>query len=124
MLMNLQEFTQTIRKGISCKCPKCGKGNLFSSCYSLSLNETCDHCGLNLHNNDSTDGPAVFLIFILGFLLGPLALLLDATFNIPLWGHAIVWSIIIVGLTLGSLEPLKSYIFTLQYKYRPNDWKD
>ncbi len=124
MLMNLQDFTQTIRKGISCKCPKCGIGALFSKALDLSLNDKCDHCGLNLQNNDSADGPAVFLIFILGALVVPLALWLDAVATIPLWVHAIIWLIVILGLTLLSLKPLKSYIFTLQYKYRPDDWKD
>ncbi|MEM6781386.1 MAG: DUF983 domain-containing protein, partial [Pseudomonadota bacterium] len=70
-----------------------------------------------------TAGPsAVFMIFILGFSVVPLALLVGMLSDIPLWLHAIIWTIVCLGLTLGSLKPLKSYIIHLQYKHRPGDW--
>lgn len=89
----------------------------------MTIREKCDHCGLDLAANDSADGPAVFLIFILGFLLVPIALLADALFDIPLAVHAIIWSVVALGLTLGSLRPLKAYIIALQYKHLPWDEK-
>ncbi|MCI5060899.1 MAG: DUF983 domain-containing protein [Alphaproteobacteria bacterium] len=118
----MKEFLQTLRQGASCRCPRCQKGKLFPSFFNLSLNETCSECGLDLAKNDSGDGPAVFLIFVLGFLLVPLALLLDVWLSPPLWFHALFWGTIAITMTLGTLKPLKSYIIFLQYKYRPNDW--
>ncbi len=108
---------------LACKCPQCHKGDLFKSRFDLSLKEKCDSCGLDLSKNDSADGPAVFLIFILGTALVPLALIIDWSFGWPLWLHTIVWGILALTLTLGSLRPLKSYIIALQFKHRPNDWK-
>lgn len=107
---------------MACKCPACGKGNLYPETFNLTLNEKCSACGLDLSKNDSADGPAVFLIFILGFLLVPMALIVDHMFSPPLFVHALLWSVIAIALTLGSLKPLKSYIITLQYKHRKSDW--
>lgn len=108
--------------GWRCKCPKCEQGDLFKEGLTLSLREKCSHCGLDLSKNDSADGPAVFLIFILGFALVPLALLLELIFPMPLWLHAIIWTAVALGITLGALKPLKAYIIALQYKHRPGDW--
>lgn len=111
-----------IKCGVSCKCPRCGVGDLYRSSLSLTLNDTCAECALNLEKNDSADGPAVFMMFILGFALVPLALWLDHIFMIPLVVHAILWTIVALGLTLGMLRPLKSYVIALQFKHRPGDW--
>lgn len=120
----MQEFLDTLKKGFACRCPKCGEGKLYPATFNLTLNENCEHCGLDLAQNDSADGPAVFLIFILSFALVPLALLVDSLFEVPLWGHAILWGVLCIGATLSILKPLKSYVILLQYKYRRSDWKE
>ena len=107
----------------ACKCPKCKKGDLYKQGFTIDLNDTCSECGLDFTKNDSADGPAVFLIFILGFLLVPIALVFDAYVSPPLWVHAVIWTIVTLGITVGSLKPLKSYIIALQYKHRPGDWE-
>jgi uncharacterized protein (DUF983 family) len=114
---------QLLKQALACKCPKCGQGELYKPGFlNLTLNETCASCGFALSKNDSADGPAVFLIFILGFLLVPIALFIDHTFTPPLWVHAILWSCVTLGLTLGLLKPLKSYVIALQFKHRASDW--
>lgn len=115
--------TNMIALGWHCRCPRCKTGALYKSRFSLELRESCESCGLDLQKNDSADGPAVFLIFILGFVLVPLALIIDAAFSWPLWLHTIIWGALTLGLTLGSLRPLKAYIIALQYKHRPGDWE-
>jgi len=114
---------EMIKLGLACKCPKCKKGHIFKEGLTLELREHCPACNLDLSKNDSADGPAVFLIFILGFAIVPLALIADAFFEIPLWLHAIIWTTLILILTVGSLRPLKAYIIALQYKHRPRDWE-
>ncbi len=111
-----------VRLALRCKCPRCKEGNLYKGRFDLSLNETCAVCGLKLADNDSADGPAVFLIFILGFLLVPLALLLDALVTPPLWVHGVLWTVVALVLTVGMLKPIKAYILALQFKHRPGDW--
>jgi uncharacterized protein (DUF983 family) len=77
---------------------------------------------LNLADNDSGDGPAVFLIFLLGFLLVPLAVCLEVLTSPPLWVHAVLFGVLALGLTLGLLKPLKSLVLLIQYRTRPETW--
>lgn len=107
---------------MKCRCPRCKSGHMFGSLYSMSLVDNCPECGLDLAKNDSGDGPAVFLIFILGFLLVPIAWVFELYVAPPLWVHAVLWGLVALGLTLGSLKPIKSYVIALQYKHRPGDW--
>ena len=105
--------------GMRCLCPRCGQGRLFSG--YLTVAERCDVCGLDFSQVDSGDGPAIFLIFILGFLVVPLALWVSMTVEWPLWLHTIVWSIVVLALTLGMLRPAKAYVIALQYRYRRSE---
>lgn len=116
--------TKTLRLGWRGLCPRCERGSIFKPGLSLDLVEKCPDCELDLSKNDSADGPAVFLIFILGFSLVPLALAFDAWFNIALWVHVVLWGVIGLGLIIASLKPIKSYVIALQYKYRPGDWEN
>lgn len=114
---------ELLKTGWACKCPKCQKGDLYKPGLTMDLRDQCDECGLDFTKNDSADGPAVFLIFILGFLLVPIALFVDAYYSWPVWLHAIIWGALAIVLTVGSLRPLKAYIIALQYKHRPSDWE-
>lgn len=114
----------SLRRSLACQCPRCGKGALFHSGFAnLTLRNSCDHCGLDLKKNDSADGPAVFLIFVLGAMLVPAALIVEAMFAPPLWVHSVLWGIVALGLTVGSLKPLKSLVIGIQYRHRPADWE-
>src|SRR5690349_11566155 len=99
-----------LQVGWRCKCPRCKEGNLYKPGFTVSLRDKCANCGLDLSKNDSADGPAVFLIFILGFALVPLALLTDSIVQLPLPVHVLIWGTLALGLTLGMLRPLKAYI--------------
>lgn len=121
--MSLVPDTTLLKQGLSCVCPRCHEGKLYESAYSLTLKKQCDHCGLDLEKNDTADGPAVFLIFILGSLLVPIALIIDAAYDWPLWLHALIWTLTTLIITLGTLRPIKAYIIALQYKHRPRDWE-
>jgi uncharacterized protein (DUF983 family) len=115
---------QVLKNALACKCPRCSKGDLFpQGLFNLTLLPPCASCGLNLAKNDSADGPAVFLIFFLGFALVPLALLFENAFAPPLWVHAVLWGGLALGITLGLLKPLKAYVIALQYRHRPGDWE-
>lgn len=106
------------------KCPRCGKGELFKRGFTLDVCDVCDSCGLALGRNDSADGPAVFLIFFLGFLLVPAALMLEAAFSPPPWVHALIWIPLAFGITLGLMRPIKAAVISLQFKHRASDWQE
>lgn len=104
-----------------CVCPRCGKGKLFKG--FLTVADVCEVCGLDLCKQDTGDGPAVFLIFILGFLVVPVALIVSMNVEWPLWLHTLVWGVLILGLALGMLRPAKAYMIALQYRYRRHDYE-
>ncbi len=108
-----------VSAGLACACPRCGRGKLFKG--YLDVAERCDSCGLDFTKVDSGDGPAVFLIFILGFLVVPVALWVSMNVEWPLWLHALVWGAVVLGLTLGMLRPAKALVIAQQYRYRRSE---
>lgn len=102
--------------GLACRCPRCGRGALFDG--FLHVREACPECGLDLKNEDSGDGPAVFIIFVLGAVVVPLALWLEAALEPPLWVHAVLWSIVVIGGTMALLRPFKAVMIALQFKHK------
>lgn len=108
-----------VSTGLACKCPRCGKGKLFEG--FLTVAKSCSVCGTDLEKADSGDGPAVFIIFILGALVVPLALLLEAQAEPPMWVHMTIWPVVILGGSLGLLRPLKGLMIALQFKHKASD---
>jgi uncharacterized protein (DUF983 family) len=95
-------------------CPACGKGRLFKG--FLNIADSCDACGLDLRFADAGDGPAVFVILIVGFLIVGAALLYEVNYEPPLWMHAIIWPPLLVVLSLGLLRLLKGGLVSLQWR--------
>ena len=60
----------------------------------LVLRDRCERCGLSYAFADSGDGPAVFAIFILGFLVLGCALLLEFRLDPPVWVHLVLWGLL------------------------------
>jgi uncharacterized protein (DUF983 family) len=114
---------ETLRQGLRCVCPQCNKGKLYQDGFSMELRAACEERGLNFSKSDAADGPAVFLIFILGALIVPIAIAFEFAFSPQLWLHALVWGSLVIGLTIGMLRPIKSYVIALQYKHRPDMFK-
>jgi uncharacterized protein (DUF983 family) len=108
--------------GLRCRCPRCGQGPLFAGL--LDVRERCAVCGLDLRAQDSGDGPAVFVILVLGFVVVALALTVEAKFEPPLWVHAVLWSVVIVVGALALLRPFKATLIALQYQHRRGTFDD
>lgn len=99
-----------------CKCPRCGRGALFRG--FLTVAERCSECGLELSKVDSGDGPAVFLIFILGFTVVPITLWLSLSFDLPSWAPVAIGAVMIVLIAAALLRPAKAFVVALQYRGR------
>ena len=105
-----------LRAGLTRKCPRCGDGKLFDG--YLSVAQRCPRCDLDFAGVDSADGPAVFVILILGLLVAGAALLVEVTFQPPYWLHMLLWLPSILFGALAMLRPFKSTLIALQFKYR------
>lgn len=107
--------------GLKCRCPRCGEGHLFRG--FLSLGSRCESCGLPYDFADAGDGPAVFIIFIVGFIVVGLALMVDVMFAPPLWVHLVLWIPATIGLALLLLRPFKATMIALQYHHDAREGK-
>jgi len=105
--------------GLTCKCPRCGRGKLFSG--FLSLRPHCDQCGLDYGFIDAGDGPAVFIILIAGFLVVGCALVVEVKYQPPFWVHAALWIPMILITTLLPLRPMKALLIALQYHHKASE---
>jgi uncharacterized protein (DUF983 family) len=102
--------------GLSCACPRCGKGKLFRG--FLTVRPRCEACGLDYAFADSGDGPAVFIMFFAGFVVVGAALVTEVVYQPPFWVHAVLWLPLILIVTLGPLRPMKGLMIALQYHHQ------
>lgn len=105
---------EPVRAGLSGSCPRCGEGRLFKG--FLTVGERCGNCGLSYGFADSGDGPAVFVIFLIGFLVVALALWMEVTINPPLWVHFGLWIPLTLVLGMVGLRMMKGLLIVLQYR--------
>lgn len=105
---------EPIAAGLKGRCPRCGEGRLFSG--MLTVGKRCGVCGLDYSFADAGDGPAVFVILIIGFVVVGLALWLEVNFGPPLWLHLVLWIPLTVVLSLAALRLTKGVLITLQYR--------
>ena len=108
-----------IVSGLKATCPRCGKGPLFTQV--LNLREDCTSCGMSYKFIDTGDGPAIFAIFILGFVVLGAALWVEFTYEPSLWVHLILWGIVTPLLAIGLLRFLKATLIALQYRNKAEE---
>jgi uncharacterized protein (DUF983 family) len=105
--------------GMRGRCPRCGEGRLFSG--FLTLQPRCAACGLDFSFADAGDGPAQFVILIVGFIVAGGALVVEVAYSPPLWLHFVLWGPLVLILCLGMLRPLKGVLVALQYHHRAEE---
>jgi uncharacterized protein (DUF983 family) len=94
-------------------------GYLFTG--YLKVGSRCEFCGLDYSEFDAGDGPAVFVILIVGFLVAGGALVLEATVSPPYWVHAVIWLPAVIILSIAFLRLAKSTLLVLQYKHQARE---
>ena len=100
--------------GISCRCPRCGEGKLFDG--FLNVKNRCRACNLDLSFANAGDGPAVFIILLVGMIVGALFLYVELSYEPPYWVHAVLWGPTILILCFALLRPFKGIMVALQYQ--------
>lgn len=96
------------------RCPRCGQGKLFDG--FLKTAQTCKRCNLNFSFIDSGDGPAVIVIFIVGFLAVVGVLMTEVVFTPPIWLNLMIWLPLTILLCMLFLRPLKGLLIAQQYQ--------
>jgi uncharacterized protein (DUF983 family) len=107
---------QSVRRGLACKCPRCGQGKLFTG--FLTLRPTCEACGLDYTFIDTGDGPAIFIIMLAGAIVVACALIVEVKYQPPFWLHAVLWLPLILATTLLPLRSMKALLIALQFHHK------
>jgi uncharacterized protein (DUF983 family) len=83
----------------------------------LTVGPACAACGLDLSAQDAGDGPAVFVILVLGLIVVGLAAVVEVRFSPPIWVHLLLWTPLILGGAVALLRPFKAGLIALQYRH-------
>ena len=110
-----------IQAGLRGRCPRCGEGKLFKG--YLNLKEECGVCGLDNSFADAGDGPAIFVMLIVGFIVVGLALWMEVNYSPPISLHMVLWIPLTLILSLTSLRWMKGVLITLQYANKAEQGK-
>ena len=100
------------------RCPRCVSGSLFDAW--LRFAPRCKVCGLDIAAFNVGDGPAAFLILIIGAVLTIAALTLDAAFEPRFLVH-LMWLPIGVALTIFGLRVGKSWLLAQEYRHQAGE---
>lgn len=95
-------------------CPRCGARTLFAGIVRFS--PTCRGCGLNFSAFNVGDGPAAFLIMIVGGLVTALAVTFELAVEPPFWLHILLWVPLTAVLVLAALRFAKGLLLALEYR--------
>ena len=103
----------SLKVGFKGCCPRCGEGKLYDGL--LEPAKSCQACGLDYSFIDSGDGPTVFVIMLLGFVVLGLALIVDSAYSPPVWVHIVLWLPLISILGIFAMRVIKGMLIAQQY---------
>jgi uncharacterized protein (DUF983 family) len=95
-------------------CPRCGARSLFEGVASFA--PKCRSCGLDFAAFNVGDGPAAFLILVIGALITGLAIAFELAVSPPFWVHILLWLPVTLGAVVLSLRIAKAALLVLEYR--------
>jgi uncharacterized protein (DUF983 family) len=87
----------------------------------LKVRPKCEVCGLDLAFADAGDGPAFFVMSIVGIVVVGLALWVEFTYEPRIWVHLVMWFTLTAVLSLALVRPLKGVLVALQYHHKAEE---
>ena len=106
--------------GLLGRCPRCGKGSLFTG--TMTIVSSCPACHLSLKAQDSGDGPMFFALVIVGFLSVGFATFVELKYSPPLWVHAVLWIPFTFIACILCMRFFKGWLIAMQYKNNPESF--
>ncbi len=105
-----RDVFKSMLRGVMQTCPACGEGRIFGR--YLKVNDSCPSCHEELHHQRADDAPPYFTMFIVGHIVVAAVM---AFIEQPVWVHAVVWPVVILGLSLWLLPRIKGALIGLQW---------
>jgi len=102
-------------------CPRCGAPTLFSGWVRFA--DRCSACGLDISAFNVGDGPAAFLILILGGVIVAAAITLELSLSPPFWVHMLIWIPVTAIAVVGALRISKAALLALEYRNKAREFR-
>ena len=103
---------------LASSCPRCNAPGLFDGWVRFA--GKCRGCGLDYSSFNVGDGPAAFLILVVGAILTAGAITVELAFEPPFWMH-LVWLPLGLALTIYGLRFGKAFLLAQEYKHRARE---
>lgn len=103
-----------VAASVASRCPRCGQGPLFAGWTGFT--DRCRACGLDFTRFNVGDGPAAFLILIVGGLVVAAALILQLSASPPFWVHVLLWVPLTTAAVIYCLRLSKAALLILEYR--------
>ena len=121
MAENYYPPISAFKTGVGGKCPRCGRGKLFSG--YLSVAKSCASCELSYDFADSGDGAAWFVmlfacVFGVGSILG-----VEIAYSPSFWTHVLIAIPVLIILPMILLRPAKGFMINQQWKHNAQEGK-
>jgi uncharacterized protein (DUF983 family) len=117
--MDTWQAPDTAQASVRGLCPRCGAPGLFSGAVRFSGG--CTRCHLDFAQFNVGDGPAAFLIMIVGAIVTIGAVSLQLSVEPPFWVHILIWVPVTAGLVVGLLRIAKGALLVLEYRNRARE---
>lgn len=100
------ERSPLVQAALLGECAACGARTLFAGWVRFA--PRCRACGHDFAAYNVGDGPATFLILVIGALVSALAVVLQVKASPPFWVHIVLWVPLTFALVILSLRVSKA----------------
>ncbi len=107
---------EAMLRGAAMHCPACGKGKIYHG--FLKVAATCPSCHEELHHQRADDAPPYFTMFIVGHIIVAAVMVVEKAYAPELWVHGLIWTPLILALSLLLLPRIKGALIGLQWALR------
>jgi uncharacterized protein (DUF983 family) len=88
---------------------------------AVRFSDACGQCQLDFSQFNVGDGPAAFLIMIVGAIVTIGAVMLELSVEPPFWVHILIWVPLTAALVVGLLRLAKGALLVLEYRNRARE---
>jgi|SRR6185312_10413677 uncharacterized protein (DUF983 family) len=98
------------------RCPNCGTGKLMKS--YLKQVDACAHCGESFGQIRADDAPPWLTILIVGHVVIPFAMSIEAYALWPEWAAMVIWPVVAAAMSIALLPRAKALFIAIIWATR------
>ena len=103
-----------VHSAVRGECPRCGAPTLFATWVRFA--SRCRQCDLDFSQYNVGDGPASFLILIIGALICAAAITVQLVWAPPFWVHILLWVPLSLASVIGLLRICKAAMLIHEHR--------